>query len=171
MQISKKRLSLPGWLLIAFTTGAFLFYALFAMRLVRLLAPHLPYVRAFYSDPGNAAIHAAALFGLLYIAPQWRTRPYARMMTIGFSLFLLGPLLNALYAAWATHDHRADLQTTIFDDPTKRAIWTWWFRLNIPAAISAIGMLLIVMAGMGATCTSCKIPAKDPANKATKNPL
>lgn len=160
MPSHKKRLSLPGWLLILITAGAFLLYALVARRLQLLFEEHYPQLLVFITSPGHAAVNAAALFGLLYIAPQWRTRPYARMLTIGFSLFLLGSLLNGIYLAWE-HTNRKQLDPLLFDNPTRFAIWTWWFRLNIPAAISAIGMLLIVMATMGVTCMACKAPTKE----------
>lgn len=160
MPPNKKRLSLPGWLLLLSTAGAFLLYALFARRLQLLFEESYPQFLVFITSPGHAAVNAAALFGLIYIAPQWSTRPYARMFTIGFSLFLLGSLLNGIYFAWE-HANRTQLDPLLFDNPTRFAIWIWWFRLNIPAAISAIGMLLIVMAGMGATCTSCKVLLKE----------
>lgn len=159
MPPSKKRLSLPGWLLVIVTAAAFLFHGPAVWLLSLWMDKHGPDLNNFLGTPGGAAMSAAVLFGLCYIGPQWSTRPYAKMFTIGFVLYLLGALADALVNTWM-HQNQGELQTGIAGGSKGDVFWTWWFRLNIPSAISAIGMLLIVMAGMGATCTSCKAPAK-----------
>lgn len=130
-------------------TGAaigFLAYCFVVGPLRNAFDDRWPYINVFLNSPGGAAGTIALIVGLvLAIRAATTGNRTARLFAAGFGLILLGGLMDAMYNAWA-HDHRTKLQSLIFDHPFRLAVWNWYFRIDINQCISAIGMVLVVLA-------------------------
>lgn len=144
-----------AYILIA-STVAFLIYCFAVGPLRNALDDRWPYINVFLNSPGGAANTIAVIVGLVVAGRSARRGDTtAVLFAAGFTLILLSGLNNAMYAAWSL-DHRTELQSLIFDHPFRLAVWKWYFRIDINQCVSAIGMILVVLA----TARSLQTPDK-----------
>ena len=109
-----------------------------------------PYINAFLVSPGRMTINACTLGGLFLCVIQYREFPAVyRRMGMGFALLLVSSLLNAFYGAWAL-SNRHDLDELIFNVPWRMFVWRWYFTIDVPGLITAIGIACFVW-GMAST--------------------
>ena len=103
-----------------------------------------PYINVFLTSPGTAARNVAVFAGFVVsVRAVWTKVPSALAFAGGFGCLLTSSLVNAAYGAWAM-DHRTELQERIFDRPLRFAIWEWYFWLDVPQVIAAVGVLMLV---------------------------
>jgi uncharacterized membrane protein len=128
------------------STIAFLVYCFALGPLRNAFDDRWPYINVFLNSPGGAARTVAVTAGfVLAIRAARNGIRAAALFATGFALILLADFMNAMYSAWSI-EHRTELQSFIFDHPFRLALWTWYFRIDINQCISAIGMVLVVLA-------------------------
>ena len=145
-----------AYILIA-STVAFLIYCFAVGPLRNAFDDRWPYINVFLNSPGGAAKTIAVIVGLVLAGRAARSgNRTAALFATGFAVILLAAFMNAMYAAWSL-DHRTELQSLIFDHPFRLAVWKWYFRIDINQCISAIGMVLVVLA----TAQSLRTPDQE----------
>lgn len=141
---------------------AFLIYCFAVGSLRNAFDDRWPYINVFLNSPGGAAKTIAVFVGLAVACRSARNgNGTARLFAIGFALILLGGFLNSMYSAWSL-DHRTELQSLIFDHPFRLTVWKWYFRIDINQCVSAVGMVLVVLA------TARAMQAAGPNSQITK---
>jgi uncharacterized membrane protein len=125
---------------------AFLIYCFAVGPLRNAFDDRWPYINVFLNSPGAAAKTIAVIIGLgVAVRAARNGNGNARLFALGFALILLGGFLNAMYAAWSL-DNRTELQSLIFDHPFRLTVWKWYFRIDVNQCVSAVGMVLVVLA-------------------------
>lgn len=104
-----------------------------------------PYISVFLASPGRTAAVVSVVTGLLLATKHYQESVVYRRAAIGFSLLLLSGLMNSLYAAWAVNN-RTELDKLVFHVPSRMFFWKWYFFIDVPNIVAAVGFVFLVLA-------------------------